>query len=117
MNNILKSKYIKTNISKRWLIQNDFRYSKDLSNDESEIYIYRFVVHKYKNIPVLVCEIYLDLKTGIAGINVYDEKGDIYYPFCNIEYGNYEPLLNKINKKIYKEFKRLGIKKVSKICK
>lgn len=84
MNNILKEEYIKTNISKHWLMKNDFRYSKDLSDDDSEIYTHKFVVHKYKNIPVLTCRLSLDLKTGITGINVYDERGEMYYPFYHI---------------------------------
>lgn len=117
MNDILKSKYIKTNISKQWLIQNGFRYNKSLSEDEFEIYTYKFTVHKYKSIPVLICELSIDLKTGTAIINVFDENDNMYYPFYHINCGNYDPLIESINKKITKKLNTLGIKKVCKSCK
>lgn len=112
MNDILKSEYIKTNQSKQWLIQNDFKHSKLLSNDKLNIYTYRFVVHKYKNIPVLTCELSMDINTGKVGINVYDENWSMYHPFYNIECGNYDPLIDSINKKIVKKLNSLGIKKI-----
>lgn len=117
MNDILKDRYIKTNISKQWLVQNGFRYNKSLSEDVIEIYTYRFAVHKYKNIPVLFCEFSIDLNTGITGIDVYDENNNMYYPFYHVEYGNYDTLIELINKKIAKKLNSLGIKKVCKSCK
>lgn len=102
MNDILNSQYIKMNISKKWLIQNDFKYNKSLS-DEKEIYTYKFVVHKYKNIPVLFCELSVNVTTGIVGINVYDENSNMYHPFYHIECGK----IDLINKKIIKKLKRL----------
>ena len=47
VNELLKYKYIKSNISKKWLIENGFHYDKLLST-EKDIYVYNFSVHKYK---------------------------------------------------------------------
>lgn len=117
MNDILKNKYIKHDVSKYWLMKNDFKYNKTLSDDDIEIYTYRFPVHKYKNIPVLFCELSIDIKTGIVGINVYDENSYLYCPFYHVQYGNYNPLISSLNNKIIKRLNVFGIKKVYKSCK
>lgn len=117
MSNILKYNYIKTDVSKYWLVKYNFKYNKSLSDEELDIYTYKFTIRKYKNIPVLICELSIDLKTGTTAINVYDENGNMYYPFYHINCGNYDPLLESINKKISKKLNTLGIKKVCKSCK
>lgn len=39
--------FIKPNVTKQWLLSNNFRYNTRLSDEESEVYSYRFSVYKY----------------------------------------------------------------------
>ena len=116
INELLKYKYIKSNISKKWLIENGFRYDKLLST-EKDTYVYNFSVHKYKKYSVLTCRLSIDLNSGIVGIDVYHESGELYHPFYFVSYGDFKPLLDPVNKKIYKKLKELGIRRIMKSCK
>ena len=89
-----------------------FRYSTLLSTDEEKIYIYRFPVYKYKNKTVLECELTVGFDTNNIIINVYNSHHEIYTPFYNVEYGNFEPILDIVNKNINKEFKKLGVEMI-----
>ena len=42
-------------------------------------------------------------------IDVMDNNYASYAPFYDTEYGNYEPIMEKINKNILEEFTKLGI--------
>ena len=86
-----------------------FRYSTLLSTEEEKIYIYRFPVYKYKNKTVLECELTVGFDTNNIIINVYNSHHEIYTPFYNVEYGNFESILDIVNKNINKEFKKLGV--------
>lgn len=105
------NKYIKSDVTKTWLIQNGFRYNKNLSTEESNVYTYRFPVYKYEKITtVLECELTLFIEDGTIAINVYDYgTNDKYAPFYYCEYGNYDKMLKIINEKISRELKKLGI--------
>ena len=72
---------------------------------------YRFPVHKYKNYNVLFCELEIDMDSNLVSIDIYDETGSIYPPFYQF-CGNYTPLINKVNRKIKSELKRLNIEEV-----
>jgi hypothetical protein len=89
-----------------------FRYSTLLSNDEEKIYIYRFPVYKYKNKTVLECELTVEINTNNIIVNVYNSHHEIYTPFYNVEYGNFEPILDIVNKNINKEFRKLGVERI-----
>lgn len=110
--NLHKTKYTKRNVTKEWLYKNGFRYNKIFSDEENEVYTYRFSVYKYGDINVLECELVIVLQTGGVSINVYDKNTrNKYAPFYNVEYGNYDKILNVINNRIEKELERLDIRK------
>lgn len=104
-------KYVKQNISKEWLIANGFHYNKILSNEDGEVYTYRFPVYKYEGFIVLECELMAKLDEGDVLINVYEySTTNKYAPFYYQEYGNYDKMLECIWTKINKVIKKLGIK-------
>ncbi|KAI4438897.1 hypothetical protein C824_001377 [Schaedlerella arabinosiphila] len=115
-NELLTHTYIKSNVTKKWLIDNGFQFNKLLSS-ENEIYTYRFTVYKYKKYSILTCELSIDLSSGNVGIDLYDEKWESYYPFYYITYGNYDPLLNPIYEKIKNKLKEFNIKRITSSCK
>ena len=100
----------KPNINK--LSELGFRYDRKLSTSEQAVYYYKFPVLKYKEYTTLECEISINTSNEYVDINVYDENGNMYFPFYHNEYGNHEPLIKKINKKINSELKRIGIVKI-----
>lgn len=106
--------YIKPKITKEWLIKNNFKYNKILSDIEEEIvYTYRFPVHKSGCFTILECELSCIESTGKIKINVYDYGTRVKYAaFYQVEYGNYTAFLKNINRKINEELKRFGIKKL-----
>lgn len=105
-----KTRYKKKNITKDWLLSNNFRYNRLLSNNEEEVYTYRFPVYKYNKFTVLECEFKVVLGEEIISINVYDyNTNDKYAPFYYCEYGNYDKMLKEINGKIESVLKRMKI--------
>lgn len=44
MEDVSKTTYKKKNITKEWLSSNGFRYNRLFSDDETEVYTYRFPV-------------------------------------------------------------------------
>ena len=110
-------KYVKQNISKEWLIVNGFHYNKTLSNEDGEVYTYRFPVYKYEGFIVLECELMAKLDEGDVLINVYEySTTNKYAPFYYQEYGNYDKMLECIWTKINKVIKKLGIKEEGLKC-
>jgi len=94
------------------LHQNGFRYNRIFSDEDNEAYTYRFSVYRYGDINTLDCELILILQTGEVSINVYDKNTrDKYAPFYNVEYGNYDKILDVINGRIEKELNKLDIRK------
>ena len=57
MDRLSSNQYYKLNLSKEWLISNNFRYNSMLSDDEEDVYTYRFPVHKNGGFTILECEI------------------------------------------------------------
>lgn len=82
------------------------------TGEDCEEYKYRFPVHKHNNRMVLECELTIDSKTGDVLINVYDNNKNIFIAFYNREFGDYSVILNKIQKNILTEFKKLDIEEV-----
>lgn len=97
----MQDKYYKQNISKEWLVENGFKYSKSLSDEETHVYTYRFPVFKYKRMTVLECELNIALEDGEVKLNVYDYgTNDKFAAFYYCEYGNYDKMLKIIWNKI-----------------
>lgn len=113
MKDLLKENYIKKNITKEWLQSNHFRYNKSYSDHEENVYTYRFPVYKYGCCVTLEAEILIFVNSGEVRINVYDSHTrNKYAPFYYREYGEYSTVINTINDKILKEFKKLGIEEI-----
>ena len=81
-------------------------------DDECKYFKYKFPVYKYKGRMVLECEIVVNGKTGEVVTNIYDDNHSVYTPYYDREFGNHEEMIDKINKEILAEFKRLGIEEV-----
>lgn len=97
----MQNKYYKQNISKEWLTSNGFKYRKSLSDEETNIYTYRFPVFKYKRMTVLECELNISLEDGEVKLNVFDYgTNDKFAAFYYCEYGNYDKMLQIIWNKI-----------------
>ena len=83
---------------------------RKIRNTDDDIWEHRFPVYKYNNkITTIEGVITVILSTGKVLIDVYS-NGNVYAPFYNNEYGNFEPLMEIVNANILKEFKRVGIK-------
>ena len=114
MDKITDVTYIKPNITKQWLLSNNFRYNTRLSDDESDIYTYRFPVYKYEKFTTLECELSVVLGDNKVKINVYDyNTSAVYAPFYYYGYGIYDKMLEVIWNNINKQLKRLGIIKIN----
>lgn len=112
MNHFSKMRYKKKNVTKSWLISNGFRYNRLLSDEEVEIYTYRFPVLRYDKFTVLECELRAELNSCEIKINVYDyNTNSKYAPFYYCEYGTYNKLLEEIHNKINKKLKDLQIER------
>ena len=81
------------------------------SYDIEEKYIYNFVVLKYENMIALRGRIIVYPDNKEIKIDVMDNNYALYAPFYHIEYGNYDVIIDKINKSILTEFTKLGITK------
>lgn len=113
MENLLRNAYIKKNITKEWLLSNGFKYSKIFSDEDTEVFTYRFPVHKYEGFTVLECELRMTLGKEKVVIDVYDYNTiNRYAPFYYSEYGDYSVILKEIWIKIEKQLKKLNIIKV-----
>lgn len=110
MNSNIKTQYTKNNITKEWLLSNDFRLNRLFSDQETEVYTYRFPVYKYNKFTLLECEFRVILGENIINVNVYDyATNDKYAPFYYCEYGNFDAMLKVIYNKINKELQKLSI--------
>lgn len=82
--------------------------------DSEERYVYNFTVLKYEKMVALRGRIIAYKDTKEIKIDVMDNNYAIYAPFYDTEFGNYEPIMEKINNRILEEFKKLGIIKKEK---
>lgn len=112
MDKITAVTYKKTDVTKQWLLSQGFRFNRQLSNNDSEVYTYRFPVYKYEKFTTLECELGIILGEDEVRINVYDYgTSDRYAPFYYCEYGNYDAILGIICRNIEKQLRCLGINK------
>ena len=111
---ISNNTYIKPEITKDWLIKNNFRYNSFLSDGEDNIYTCRFPIHKNGFFTTLECELSCIESNGQITADVYHYgTRDKYTAFYCVEYGNYEPMIKTVNNKIKSELEKLGIEKMS----
>lgn len=80
-------------------------------DNEEEKYVYNFTVMKHEKIVVLRGKIIAYTDTNEIQIDIVDTNRVPYAPFYNIECGNYDVVLNRINKAILNEFSKLKITK------
>lgn len=100
-------KYIKRNVTKEWLKKHKMIYCFDT---EETIYNYCFPIIKYKKTTILEGIVCINISDGSILLYVRDlQNNSDYNPFYGAAYGNYKPILEKINKSFIKEFKKLGI--------
>lgn len=112
---ILNKKYIVNEVSKDKLLKNEFRYNKQLSTADENIYILRFPLRKYKRYTTLEGVICTELNTGETNINVYNCNTNSIYPPCYNYCDNdkrYKKLLNIIRQTIIHKLKDLDITEV-----
>ena len=103
--------YIMSNYSKKFLLDNGFRFNRNLSDSTEEIYTYRFPLISYNKIATIECEISVSATTGMVNINVINSSTrELYASYYNREYGNCE-IIKLMDIKINKKLKGLGIKK------
>lgn len=101
-----EDRYVISDNTAGHLINLGFKYD----NDEDE-YIYIFSVLRYNKMTVLRGKIKAYTDTNEIRIDVMDNNFIPYAPFYNIECGNYDIILNKINNAILNEFSKLKIAK------
>lgn len=93
-----------------WLNTNGFRYNRLFSNEDTDVFTYRFPVYKCEGFIILECELRVILGEQRVYIDVYDRNTiNKYAPFYYQEYRNYTQMLNKIWTKINKVIRKLGI--------
>ncbi len=115
--NMSNSHYFKREITKDWLTNNGFKYSRMLSNADDTVYTYRFPIHKNGYFTTLECELSCIESTGEVSVDVYDYgTRNRYAAFYYTQYGDYSKMLKAINKRINAELKKLGIEKNNIIC-
>lgn len=105
---IHENQYIISDNNAGHLIDFGFKYD----NDE-EKYVYNFPVLRHEKTTVLRGKITTYTDTNEIQIDIVDNNGVSYAPFYNIECGNYDVILNKINKAILNEFSKLKITKTN----
>lgn len=111
MKRITNNKYIKKNLSHSWLKQNNFRYSQIFSDSDINAYTYRFPIYKYGTSVILECELVMYEDTGEVRIDVYDNNRNKYAPFY-YDSKVHDNFITKLDKKIKRKLKELGITKV-----
>lgn len=113
MCSMAKTRYKKKNITKDWLLSSNFRYNRLLSNNEEEVYTYRFPVYKYNKFVTLECELQVIFGEDEIKVNLYDYgTNNKYAAFYYSEYGNYSKFMKGIYDKINQKLNNLGIERI-----
>ena len=107
MEQLINKKYKMLYPSESKLLKYGFRKVKNIDDD---IWKYTFPVYKHDHkITTIEGIITVLLPTGKILLDVYS-NGNIYTPFYNNEFGNYEPIMEIINSNILREFNKFNIK-------
>lgn len=109
MGYIATQQWYKKDFNARWLFKNNFRYSKQYSDLDSDAYIYTFPIYKYKFLPLYECMLILYEDNGEVIIKVQDRNKNPYPQFYYDSQGNHTVMIEKMEKVILKELDRLGI--------
>lgn len=97
-------------IKKGYLERNQFKYSRIFSDNDEDVYTYRFIVWKFGSAGTLEGEIRLNTSSGDVNIGCYDYgTRNPYASWYNRKYGKNE-VVNIIDDKFEAEIKRLGIR-------
>lgn len=104
MERIIDKKYKILSSSNQELEKRGFLYDKEQKN-----YIYKFPVLLYKKSPVLKCIITVEEENYNVKIDVCGTDNNYYAPFYGNKYGDYEKVIRIIDRRIFKEFKKLKI--------
>lgn len=86
-----------------------FGFKKVKTEDDYSMWKYTFPAYKHNKITTIECVITLEMPSGRVRLDACS-NGRAYTPFYNMEYGNYEVIMNIINSNILREFTKLGIK-------
>ncbi len=100
-------------MTSEWLLSNGFRHNRIFSNEDTEVFTYRFPVYKCEGFVILECELRVVLGEDRVFVDVYDRNSiNRYAPFYYSGYGNYTKMLDDIWLKINTNLKRLKIKQL-----
>lgn len=103
---IHENQYIISKNTADHLLNLGFKY-----DESEEKYVYNFTVLRHEKMTVLRGKIIACIETDKIQIDITDNNFNPYAAFYNIEFGNYDVILNKINKAILNEFSKLNIAK------
>lgn len=113
MGYIAETKWHKKDINTKWLFANGFRFNKEYSDKDSDVYTYLFPVYKYNKIPLYECMIIIYCDNGEVNMRVQDCKTKSLYPqFYYDSQNNHTCLINKIERVILNELKKLEIEPI-----
>lgn len=104
---LINKKYKMLYPSEAKLLKFGFR---KVRNTDADVWKYTFPVYKYnRKITTVEGVISVVLPSGNVNLDVYS-NGNIYSPFYNNEYGNFETIMNIINSNILRELNKFNIK-------
>lgn len=112
MGYIADTKWHKKDFDTKWLFKNNFKYSREYSDADSDAYVYSFPIYKYKFITLYECMLILYADNGEVIIKVQDRNKNQYPQFYYDSQGNHKKLIEKLEKAILKELRRLEIRPI-----
>ena len=106
----MAQKTYKLKTTKEDLYNKGFRYNKNFS-DDVDYYTLKFPVYKYKNTPVIDCELTVEPESGDVIINVFKSgTKNTYAPYFNNHFGGDNKVLDTVNRNIASKLRSLGAK-------
>ncbi len=109
--NLWLNTYRMMDTGKRHLKKCGFQWHSAVTGQNTSNYIYSFPLVKYKNDSRVICEIVVTRSTGEVICDVYDRSHNLYFPFYT-DFFLFRRWKEKMNQRIKKEFKKLGILQV-----
>lgn len=101
--NRLEQKPYKLEISRTQMRKSGFKYDNELDD-----YVYKFVVYRYNNIPLLFCKLGIDEETKRVWYDIYNTNNTLYSPYYNRKYGH-NLIIQNIEKAVWDEWNKLGM--------
>ena len=109
MGYIANTKWYKKDFNTKWLFNNNFKYSREYSDADSDAYVHTFSICKYKFLPLYECLLILYADNGEVIIKVQDKNKNALPQFYYDSQNNYTKFIEKLERVIVKELRRLGI--------